>query len=336
MLSHDIIVIGASAGGVEALSQLVKELPPNLHATLFVGLHFPSNGVSLLPQILNRYNTLPALHPRDGDRIQPGRIYVVPPDSHLIIQANHVRLSRGPRENGHRPAIDVLFQSAARTYRQRVVGVVLSGMLDDGTAGIVTIKAFGGVAIVQDPDEALFSAMPRNAIEHAHIDHILKLADIPPQLVQLAQKPIEEVKEDSMPRGKEPDHEIIAQDQTAFERGERSGSPSTLTCPDCGGVLWELRDENLVRFRCHVGHAYSLDSLVSSQTNDVEHALWSAVRALEEQAALARRMAHHAQQQNRPKSMEQFLKREQNAERNADLVRQLLLQQLETKKHYNI
>lgn len=329
MFNCDIVVIGASAGGVEALTQLVKHLPPDLPAALFLVVHFPSFGISVLPEILSRAGSLKALHPKDGAVIELGKIYIAPPDYHLIVRRNHIRLSRLPRENGHRPAIDTLFRSAARTYGRRVVGVILSGTLDDGTAGLAIIKTLGGIAIVQNPEEALFDGMPRSAIENVAVDHILKLSDIAAVLTEITHHSLEEGETVSDPIDGEAD--IVAQDKAALERGERPGNPAPLTCPDCGGVLWELGDGNLMRFRCHVGHAYSSDSLLAEQSDGVEKALWSAVRALEEKAALARRMAVQAQQQNRFISEAQFRQRVEEAEQHAALVRQVIAQQSDTK-----
>lgn len=329
MLKRDIVVIGASAGGVETLSRLVKLLPSDLPATLFVAVHFPSFSTSVLPKILSRSGSLPAMHPEDGQEFQPGKIYIAPPDYHLLVWPDRIRLSRGPRENGHRPAIDALFRSAARSCGRRVVGVILSGTLDDGTAGLAVIKSLGGTAIVQEPEEALFDGMPRSAIENVAVDYILKLTDITSVLVEITHS---SVKEEDIVSG-EIDKEalIVAQDKAKLERGERPGNPAPLTCPDCGGVLWELRNDKLIRFRCHVGHVYSSDSLVAQQSDEVEKALWSAVRTLEEKAALARRMAVQANQQNRFMSEAQFRKRADEAERHATLVRQVILQQNESR-----
>ncbi|MGV0028034.1 chemotaxis protein CheB [Phormidesmis priestleyi] len=329
MLNRHIIVIGASAGGVETLSRLVKLLPAELPAAIFVTVHFPSYGTSLLPQILNRCGTLPALHPHDGDPIEPGRVYVAPPDYHLELHDQHIRLSRGPRENGHRPAIDVLFRSAAQAYNQRAIGVILSGMLDDGTAGLKAIKERGGVAIVQDPQEALFDGMVRSAINNVSVDAVLPISDLAARLVALSQDVIQE--EPAMSDNFEKEAKAVAASKADLEQGHHpQTSPSMVTCPDCGGVLWEVKDNGLIRYRCHVGHVYSSDSLVSEQASLVETALWSAVRALEEKAALSRRMAKQAHDQHRSMSEAQFVARAQEAKQQADVVRRVIAEQ--TKK----
>jgi two-component system chemotaxis response regulator CheB len=188
MHSLNIIAIGASAGGVETLTRLVKQLPPELPAAILVVLHFPSYGTSVLPKILDRCHTLPALHVHGGETIQHGRIYVAPPNHHLLLHHDQIRLSLGPRENGHRPAVDTMFRSAAHAHGRRVIGVILSGMLDDGSAGLAVIKAYGGIALVQDPQEALFDGMPRSAIENVDVDAVLKLSDLAARLVILSRK----------------------------------------------------------------------------------------------------------------------------------------------------
>ncbi len=191
MPGHDIIVVGASAGGVEALSELVKNLPSDLNATVFIVLHVPSHGTSVLPNILNRAGALRSHHAKDGQAIVPGRIYIAPPNYHLLIKHGHVHLSRGASENSHRPAIDPLFRTAARAYGRRVVGVVLTGVLDDGTAGLMAVKMRGGMAVVQDPDDAMYSGMPRSAIANVmDIDFVLPLSKIPAELVNLASRPM--------------------------------------------------------------------------------------------------------------------------------------------------
>ncbi|HEY9615212.1 MAG TPA: chemotaxis protein CheB [Microcoleaceae cyanobacterium] len=325
MPNRDIIVIGASAGGVEALTQFIKHLPADFPAAIFIVLHFPASGVSALPQILNRVGKLPASHPTDRTVITPGQIYIAPPNYHLLLQPGYIQLSQSPREHGLRPAIDITFRSAAWAYGQRVIGIILSGTLDDGTAGLMTIKAHGGLAIVQDPEEALFSGMPRSALKYVAVDHIVKLADLAFCLNQFIYQPIKE--NSSVSKQLDREEMIVADDKAARERGEYPGDPSPLTCPECGGVLWELQEGHLVRFRCHVGHAYSIESMAAEQEDDVEKALWSAYRALEEKATLARRMAMQARQHNRTRSEAQFLARAQESEQHAALLRQIILQQ---------
>jgi two-component system chemotaxis response regulator CheB len=188
MPDHDIVVVGASAGGVEALAELAASLPAslpaNLPAAVFVVLHVPATGTSALPDILSRHGPLPASHVKDGELVERGRIYVAPPDQHVLLRGGHVHLTRGPRENGHRPAVDSLFRSAAREYATRVIGVVLSGALDDGTAGLLAIKSRGGVAVVQEAGDALYPGMPCHALEHVRVDHVVAVASMGKLLAQ--------------------------------------------------------------------------------------------------------------------------------------------------------
>ena len=238
---HDIVVVGASAGGVEALMQLAYGLPPDLAASVFVVLHIAPDSASALPEILSRAGRLPAVHPADGQRIEPVRIYVAPPDRHLLLVGPRIHVVRGPRENGHRPAVDPLFRTAARSFGPRVVGVILSGTLDDGTAGLAAIKMRGGVAIVQDPDEALFQGMPRSAIDNVAVDHVLPVNEIAPRIAQLVQEPVT----GSAPAvTDEMDMEarMAELEEAAVQRNERPGTPSVFSCPECGGVLWEVAD----------------------------------------------------------------------------------------------
>lgn len=327
-----IIAIGASAGGVETLVQLVQCLPADLDAAIFIVVHFPARATSVLPSILNRVKTLPAQHAIDGMSIESQQIYIAQPDYHLLIERGRIRLSHGARENGHRPAIDALFRSAAYTYGRRVIGVILTGTLDDGAAGLLTIKARGGYTIVQDPEEALFSGMPLSAIQAVEVDAILPVQNIADRLCELVKLPIPDPPlKKSMSEAMPQDDHWVAQEKDAIEQGKRAGYASAFTCPDCGGVLWELTDYNLMRYRCHVGHAYSIESLLSEKDDSLERALWTANRAMEEKAALARRMATQARKSNHPMSEVQFSERAEEAEKHADVLKQVLLQQIELK-----
>jgi two-component system chemotaxis response regulator CheB len=326
MRGHDIVVVGASAGGVEALGRLAKALPPELPAALFVVLHVPPSTSSALPSILDRQGSLPAAHARDGEPIRHGRIYVAPPDSHLLLSRDKVRLSRGPRENGHRPAVDPLFRSAARAYGPGTVGVVLSGVLDDGTAGLLAIKARGGTAIVQDPDEALYPGMPTSAIDHVKVDYVLPVPRIATLLGELAMEspdPPPQQPPRGNPFGAETDD--LASDLHGHGPSAVPGRPSIFACPDCDGVLWEAQDGGLVRFRCHVGHAWSPESLLSQQSEALEGALWVALRSLQERAALARRMAEPARRRGHTLTASRFEEQGREAKQAAELLRDLLL-----------
>ncbi len=331
MVGHDIIVIGASAGGVEALCQLVRDLPPDLPAAIFVVLHIPPQGTSVLPNILNRCRhkryqdgSLQAAHAKNGEAIEHGRIYIAPPDHHLLLKDGYIRLARGPKENSHRPAVDPLFRTAAQVYGSRVVGVVLSGALDDGTAGLVAVKQQGGVAVVQDPDEALYSGMPSSAVENVDVDHILRVADIATLLVDLAYKPVEPGVED-VSRDMKMESDMAELELTAMQNGDRPGTPSPFACPECAGVLWELDEGGVLRFRCRTGHAYSVGTLLAEQSEALEAALWTALRALEEKASLVQRLASRARDRNQPFSAKHFEEQGQDMQQRATLIRQLLL-----------
>jgi two-component system, chemotaxis family, protein-glutamate methylesterase/glutaminase len=323
MLDHGIVVVGASAGGVEALADLAASLPGDLSAAVFVVLHLPATGTSALPEILHRHGPLPAAHVRDGEPIRPGRIYVAPPDHHVLLRTGHVHLSRGPRENGHRPAIDPLFRSAAREYATRVIGLVLSGALDDGTAGLLAIKSRSGIAVVQDPADALYPGMPSNALEHVPVDHVLPATSMGELLARLVADPAEPPS-DPAPTGMQVEVEMEGFSLEAFE-GNHPGRPSGFSCPDCNGVLWQIRDGDLERFRCRVGHAWSPEGLLTQQSEALEAALWVALRSLEERAALARRLAEPARQRGHSITATRFEEQAAEAQQAARLVRDLLV-----------
>ena len=269
--SRHVIVIGASTGGVEALSTLVSGLSPTLPAAIFVVLHI-GNNPSILPEILTKAGPIPAVHPSTGELIVTGKIYVAPPDRHLLIEPDRIRLSHGPKENRTRPAINPLFRSAAAAYGPRVIGVILTGALDDGTAGMAEIKRRDGVAIVQDPVTAYCSSMPLNAIAHVDVDYIVRLDEISALLSTLAGRPAEE-------RGEAMQYEPL---EKTF---------SGITCPECRGPIWEERQGRIVEYRCRVGHAYSPLALAQEHQEAVEKTLWSTLVALEEAADIAERLA---------------------------------------------
>lgn len=320
MSGHDIVVIGASAGGVEALLKLVSKLPTDLPASVFVVLHIPPQSPSLLPVILSRSSPLPATHPKDGTHIKRGHIYIAPPDHHIVLEQEQIRIIRGPKENRHRPAVDVLFRSAASVYGPRVIGVVLTGALDDGTAGLLAIKRLGGMAVVQDPDDALYPSMPHSVMEHVEVDYVLPLDDIASKVVSLVDMEVDRTMEQPAPEDMENELSLAKMDLSRQENDTRVGTPSQYSCPECGGVLWEIQDESLLRFRCRVGHAFSIDSMMAEQSDAIEEAMWAALKTLEEQASISRKMAEQSRRNGHTLMAHRFEERQKQAEKRIDLL----------------
>lgn len=322
MERQDIVVVGASSGGIGALKELVAGLPSDLRATIFITVHVAPYSLGILPEILERAGSLPAANAKDWERFEPGRIYVAPPDHHLLVEpAGVVRVTRGPRENRFRPAVDPLFRSAARAFSTRVVGVILTGWLDDGTAGLYAVKERGGTAIVQHPDDSFAPAMPLNAIKQVEVDHVVPLKEIAPLLVRLSGTPAGE--EGAYPVSDKLETEVkIAKEDNAIESGVLSlGEPSSYACPECHGVLIEVKEGRGVRFRCHTGHAYSVDSLLSEITEKAGESLWTTIRSLEEGALLMRRLAEHYGEQHNGADAAELTKKADEAQARADLVR---------------
>lgn len=284
---REIIVIGASAGGVEALLKLVSLFPP-VQACLLAVLHTGRNGANVLPEVLSRhsrYLTVEAAQERL--EVRPGHLYVAVPDYHLVLERGYMRLVRGPLENRHRPSVDALFRSAARAYGPRVIGVVLSGYLDDGSAGLHSIKKAGGLAVVQDPKDALVSGMPESAIATTAVDYVRPIAEIPDLLGRLVSRKVEQGEGPAMQGSagaNGPDVELV----------DPKGAPSAYTCPECNGTLWEVEEGKVLRYACRVGHSFSVESMLQDQSDAAERAVWAALRALEERADLAERMAKRA------------------------------------------
>jgi two-component system, chemotaxis family, protein-glutamate methylesterase/glutaminase len=327
MATRDTIVIGASAGGVQALSSLVKALPGELPAAVFIVLHVPADLPSMLPEILAREANLSVSHAKNGEAIEQGRVYGAPPDHHLLLERDRIKLVHGPKENLHRPSIDALFRSAALWAGPRAIGVVLTGARDDGTLGMRTIKQRGGITVVQDPLEAPFASMPLSVIRNIAVDYSLSVQEIGPLLTKLSRQTVEE-RGYPVPEEVEIEAKIAGQEMDAGEliaSVEKLGKVSKLTCPDCHGALWEIKDDDILRFRCHVGHAYSAESLSAGQVQTLEMALWSAVRALEEQMILARRIVERARRANNTRAAESFESRALEAEKNSAAIRRLLL-----------
>ena len=272
------------------MESVVGGLPADLPASLFVVLHSCPELPSRLPELLSRAGTLPVGHAIDGERFRRGHIYVAPPDHHLLLRDGTMLLTLGPRENGFRPAVDPLFRTAAHEHGRRVVGIVLSGALDDGTRGLAEIKRAGGVAIAQRVDEATIPGMPMSAIRNVEVDHVVPASAIAPLIVQLATEPVRRGAVNARTRGRH----YVAEHRSRELSSSHLGSPSPFTCPECGGALWERRDGKLTNFHCHVGHSCTAEGLASGLNDRVERAMWTALRTLEESTVLQQRFAKQA------------------------------------------
>jgi two-component system chemotaxis response regulator CheB len=317
--------VGASAGGVEALVQLVRTLPKDFPAPICIVLHIPPDAPSLLASILSRDSALPAVHAENMQRWENGRIYIAPPDRHLLVDADGtLRVARGPRENRHRPAVDPLFRSAAMAFGPRAIGIILSGTMDDGTAGLLTIKERGGVAIVQDPSEALYPSMPQSAIAHVNVDHVVTVGAMRELLAELlATAPSAEAVPGS--RNLHLEVRMAELDADALHEEERPGKPSPYSCPDCGGVLWVINDDEFTRFRCRVGHAFAPETMLGAQQEMLEEALWSAVKTLEETVLLSSRLAAAERKRGHDWMAERFERKERDARAHVEVIRRYLL-----------
>ena len=318
MTKRNIIVVGTSAGGVEALCELNRHLPKDLDASLFVVMHIGT--ASMLPQILSRCGNLPAVCAEDQKRYKHGCIYCAPAHCHLSIKDHTTILTRGPRENGHRPAIDVLFRSAARTHRSKVVGVVLSGGLDDGSAGLYAIKARGGVAIVQDPSEAVTPNMPQNALDMVDIYFCLPVRQIADVLVQMTNGKATNITES-------PNGGTSAEDQATADHPtvEPPGDQIPITCPECNGPIYEVKNGELAHFQCFVGHRFSPESFSEQHTEALERALWTAIRKLKERVVLHKELVERKKRNTGEEELKKRLEESvTTAESDLKLLREIL------------
>jgi two-component system chemotaxis response regulator CheB len=292
-MSNRIVVIGTSAGGIDALRTIAAGLPADFAAPIAVVMHSAPDSPGVLHEIIDRAGPLSALRARNGQRLEAGRIYVAPPDRHLLIEPGRVRVTRGPKENRFRPAIDPLFRSAAQVYGPAAIGVILTGNLDDGTAGLWAMKKLGGTTVVQDPTEALFPSMPHNALSHVQVDHCARLTEIGSLLVGLTSAPLHPAPTPAVPEHMNVEIKI-AQEEDPLRAGLRTVSePSAIACPECHGVLMQLKEEGRIRFRCHTGHGYTAASLLSEIAESIEDALWIAIRSMHEGGMLIRQLAAH-------------------------------------------
>ncbi len=349
------MVIGSSAGGVYALQKLVSQLPADFPGSIFIVQHLAPYSTSLMPAILGRCGPLDARHPYDGEAIKPGCIYIAPPDHHLLIEKNadfeslghghaipaslgHILVRKGPKENRFRPSIDALFRSAAYSFGTRVIGVVLTGLLNDGTSGMWTINRLGGVGIVQQPDDALYSSMPESVLEYVNVDHVVPLANVAQLLAQLTHETAPEPADSRLDTSLDPtlvenelnrirtEVEVAAATQVSpFDRGILSmGDLTPLTCPECSGTLVSFREGHLIRYRCHTGHSYTASTLLADVTKSIEDTMWKSVRGLEESVILLNQAADQLEQGGQTDAAEKYRTQSAEALDRAHRIRELI------------
>jgi two-component system chemotaxis response regulator CheB len=320
---RDLIVMGGSSGALEPLLSIVKALPRDLPAAVAVVVHHQENAPNLLVSLLESLRTLPVIEAKDGMAVELSRIYLPPPDRHLTVDGAVLRLSHGPRENYARPAVDPLFRSAARSHGGRVIGVLLSGMLDDGTAGLLAVKRRGGVAIVQEPGDSYYPDMPESALEYVDVDHVVPASRITELMVELAGTPVPPAEARRVETAELAVHERPMEDLD-MEVSKTVTHPSVFSCPDCGGVLGQIEEGKLVRFRCHVGHAYGPAALARGIADNLEVALWTAVRALKERSELFERALARALDRGQGTSVQRREEQLRFNERQISALRELI------------
>jgi two-component system chemotaxis response regulator CheB len=319
--ARDIVVVGASAGGVESLIAFVGALDSDLPATILVVLHVPASGANALPRILERVGKMPVDVAAPRQQLQPGRILIAPPDRHLVVVGNQLRTSHGPRENGHRPAVDVLFRSAARACGPRVIAVILSGSLDDGTAGAIAVRERGGLVLAQDPAEAAYPGMPQSVIEHVEVAETASAGQLGAVVNRLCRTAVQLTEKDVVRASFEAE---LSGTLDIPPLAEERGQPAGFGCPECHGTLFKIEERGLLRFRCRLGHAWSWHALLLEQGQALENALWMALRTLEEKAALNIQLSERATERGSVLSSDRFTEQAQEATRSAALVRRLL------------
>jgi two-component system chemotaxis response regulator CheB len=321
-MNRDLIAIGASAGGIEALKQLAADLPADLPAAVLVVVHMAPNGEFYLPQILDRVGPLEVVAAEEGMKIERGRMILARPGFHLLVRDGHVHLGTGPRENRSKPAIDPLFRSVAATYGGRAIGIVLSGWLNDGTSGVYAIKRCGGLAVAQDPTDALAPEMPRSAIIHAGVDYTARIDAMGELLSQLTRQPAGP--DMPVPPEVKVEADIALHGGQSIAQTANLGERSVIACAECGGGLTEIHDGNMLRFRCHTGHAFTAETLIADQSEAVERALLSALKTLEERAAMWTRMADRNEDSGNRRSALRMKEKADISKTEAELIRTLL------------
>jgi len=319
MANRDVLAIGTSAGGVDALLFIAKGLPRNLPAAILITIHLPSHVRSTLDELLARAGPMPARFAESGEAIRKGHIYIAPPDRHLLLYGDRLSLGEGPRENNTRPAIDPMLRSAALCCGARTVGVVLTGTMGDGASGLWAVRQAGGITVVQDPTDAAFAEMPLNALNRAKPDHVAALAEMPGLLARLVQEPVGPAR--PLPSSVKYEVEIARSGHSSMDGMDGIGRRSVLACPDCGGVMWEIDQEEMPRYRCHVGHTYTAEVMSLALDENLRRSLASALRALDERVALAHKLYQQAWNAGHRLLAENWADKAREFEREMEVIR---------------
>jgi len=327
MNKKNIIVIGASAGGLEALKRLFSGISKAIDASIFIVWHMPSDVIGMVPRILGKLTPMVVANAIDNEPITLGRVYVAPPDRHLMIESGRVRVIRGPKENRFRPAIDPLFRSAAYAFGSRVIGIILSGALDDGAAGLWAIKEFGGTTIVQDPQDAEVAGMPESALRLVReVDYKITVGEMPKLLGELVLQPAPENHEPKNTQREKTRSELKVAMMEEHIGKKPMGELTPYTCPECHGVLSAIRDGEIARFRCHTGHAFSADTLLSILSDSIEGSIWNAIRGIEEVIFLLYNTGDHYAANNDPRNAGLYFKKAKEMEARAKYLKQSVLE----------
>lgn len=324
MANHDVVAIGTSAGGVDALLYLAKQFPRDFPAAVLITIHLPSDFRSGLDQILARAGRLPVSFASEGEPLKPGRIYLAPPERHLLAEGEHLTLGTGPLENWARPAIDPMLRSVAVCCGPHAIGVVLTGTMDDGASGLHAISECGGIAVVQDPNDAAFPEMPLRALNQANPQYVVSLSEMPSLLESLVHQPSGDPM--PIPERLRFDVKVAKGEGSSMEELEHIGRRSVLSCPECGGVMWEIEEGDLIRYRCHVGHALSSQAMSDGITDKVREALYVALRALDEQAALSDKLLTRASAQGRNRMAEVWARKKEETNRQRNVIQKTINQ----------
>jgi two-component system, chemotaxis family, protein-glutamate methylesterase/glutaminase len=331
-MSPQCIAIGASAGGLEPLREVVSQLPEGFSIPVFVVMHVPANQHSYLPEILSWTGPLPALHPEDNRRMEPGFIYVAPPDHHLLIDDGFIAVKKGPKENGFRPSVDALFRSAAYSYGPGAIGVVLSGALHDGTSGLWSIKRLGGIAIVQEPTQAAYPSMPRSALEYIEADYKIPSTEIASLLIQLTQEEPSQAEIVENGTGEDAKRMTIeTQIAAGVNLPEKTilalGELSQFTCPECRGSLIRIKEGGMPRFRCHTGHGFTAEALLDGLMETIGGLIWQTTRGFQEAYMLLEHMGQHIRESGETAIAEKFLAKARELDQQASRFQKIAIGQ---------